>query len=633
MANIASLGVKLGIDTADFTQGIEKAKEALQNFKERAGELLSVAAFAEMTNKAMEYADSVVKTAKANDVAVASVLNLSSALIKNGGDAEETSRIYSGFTQKIESAALGSGKVQEAFARLGVSLKDLKTLSEEDLFNKTVQGLAKMQDSAERNGLAFQVLGRGIRGVDIKGLAADLVEGKGEMDKYAQAVTQAHELSIKLKEASHQLTLEFTNAVFPSLLQLYDALHKDATAIQFFGEVLQTTAETVAVVFKYTATVIVGFFTEIQGVIAATTDAIHGDFSKALQDLKDYDDKVKKMAESDEEFAQKILNRSKETPKQEPQQDVNRPVTFAGEKQLLQAQDLSKEYARQAAIQFQMLSAKEAETHLTKNQKDYVSEITKVLTEMQKALDNVDKKIATTDPSTAAGQAVIKALKEQKQQIIDTAQVYVEKTEQEVLATQAFQQSFSYGWQKAYEQYVENANNAAMQAQEMFADITNSMTNALEKFVETGKLNFGDLAKSILADMLKIELRAQEMKLFQAMGGLGGLFGIGGGEATQYSAEFMAAAGGGNIPANMPTIVGENGPELIIPQTGGTVVPNNKLADVMGGSNQPSVMYNGPYIANMSAIDTQSATQFLARNQTAVWAANQSAQRSLPQSR
>jgi len=632
MANIASLGVKLGIDTADFTQGIEKAKEALQNFKERAGELLSVAAFAEMTNKAMEYADSVVKTAKANDVAVASVLNLSSALMKNGGDAEETSRIYSGFTQKIESAALGSGKVQEAFARLGVSLKDLKTLSEEDLFNKTVQGLAKMQDSAERNGLAFQVLGRGIRGVDIKGLAADLVEGKGEMDKYAQAVTQAHELSIKLKEASHQLTLEFTNAVFPSLLQLYDALHKDATAIQFFGEVLQTTAETVAVVFKYTATVIVGFFTEIQGVIAATTDAIHGDFSKALQDLKDYDDKVKKMAESDEEFAQKILNRSKETPKQEPQQDVNRPVTFAGEKQLLQAQDLSKEYARQAAIQFQMLSAKEAETHLTKNQKDYVSEITKVLTEMQKALDNVDKKIATTDPSTAAGQAVIKALKEQKQQIIDTAETYVQKTEDEVLATQKLQQSFSYGWQKAYEQYVENSNNAAMQAQEMFNAITNSMTNALEKFVETGKLNFGDLAKSILADMLKIELRAQEMKLFQAIGSsIGGSMEEGG--MLSGIGSLFGFADGGQPPVGVPSIVGENGPELFVPQTAGTVVPNNKLADVMGGSNQPSVVYNGPYIQQMSAIDTQSATQFLARNQNAVWAANQSAQRSLPQSR
>ena len=48
---------------------------------------------------------------------------------------------------------------------------------------------------------------------------------------------------------------------------------------------------------------------------------------------------------------------------------------------------------------------------------------------------------------------------------------------------------------------------------------------------------------------------------------------------------------------------------------------------------QPQVVYNGPYIQNMSAIDTQSATQFLAKNKQAVFGANQSAQRSLPQSR
>jgi hypothetical protein len=35
----------------------------------------------------------------------------------------------------------------------------------------------------------------------------------------------------------------------------------------------------------------------------------------------------------------------------------------------------------------------------------------------------------------------------------------------------------------------------------------------------------------------------------------------------------------------------------------------------------------------MQAIDTQSATQFLAKNKNAVFAANQSATRSLPQSR
>jgi hypothetical protein len=78
-------------------------------------------------------------------------------------------------------------------------------------------------------------------------------------------------------------------------------------------------------------------------------------------------------------------------------------------------------------------------------------------------------------------------------------------------------------------------------------------------------------------------------------------------------------------------LVGERGPELIIPQRAGTVIPNNKLADVMGSGQ--SVNYNGPYIANMSAIDTQSAVQFLASNKMAVWSANQSASRSIPASR
>ena len=68
-----------------------------------------------------------------------------------------------------------------------------------------------------------------------------------------------------------------------------------------------------------------------------------------------------------------------------------------------------------------------------------------------------------------------------------------------------------------------------------------------------------------------------------------------------------------------------------MPSGSGTIIPNNQLSSVMG--NQAQVVYNGPYINNMSAIDTQSATQFLAKNKQGVWAANQSAQLSLPQSR
>jgi hypothetical protein len=93
----------------------------------------------------------------------------------------------------------------------------------------------------------------------------------------------------------------------------------------------------------------------------------------------------------------------------------------------------------------------------------------------------------------------------------------------------------------------------------------------------------------------------------------------------------MAFADGGDPPVGVPSLVGENGPELFIPKSAGTIIPNNRLSSSMGGGSQ--VIYNGPYIANMSAIDTQSSIQFLSKNKQTIWAVNQSAQRSLPASR
>ena len=111
---------------------------------------------------------------------------------------------------------------------------------------------------------------------------------------------------------------------------------------------------------------------------------------------------------------------------------------------------------------------------------------------------------------------------------------------------------------------------------------------------------------------------------------IGSIFGGGGGGGGGYTHSIFSA-GGNELGAAQPSVVGENGPELFIPKSAGTIVPNNRMGSLLGS--QPQIVYNGPYIANMSAIDTQSATQFLAANKQAVWSANQSAQRGLPQSR
>jgi len=170
--------------------------------------------------------------------------------------------------------------------------------------------------------------------------------------------------------------------------------------------------------------------------------------------------------------------------------------------------------------------------------------------------------------------------------------------------------------------------------QDMNQSVFNNMGNAIDNFVRTGKLSFKDLTRSIIQDLISIAMKAQMMSMFKGFS----FFGSSGGGSTvgvPVSPSMISAptfaANGASADAGQPFYVGEQGPELFVPQGAGTIMPN-KMVGAMT-NNQPQVVYNGPYIANMSAIDTQSATQFLAKNKSTIWAVNQSAQRSLPVSK
>jgi lambda family phage tail tape measure protein len=194
------------------------------------------------------------------------------------------------------------------------------------------------------------------------------------------------------------------------------------------------------------------------------------------------------------------------------------------------------------------------------------------------------------------------------------------------------QRTFKHGWNEAFQSYIDNGTNAAQQAGSMFASITGNMDAALSNFVRNGKFSFKDFARSVIQDLILIQARAQMTNMmgmfFRSMGGgtpsvsLATPVGLGTGGGY---------ADGGDPPVGRVSLVGERGPELFVPKTAGTIIPNNQLASAMGGGQ--TINYNGPYIASMNAIDTQSGTQFLARNKQAVWGAYQSANRSVPVTR
>jgi hypothetical protein len=245
--------------------------------------------------------------------------------------------------------------------------------------------------------------------------------------------------------------------------------------------------------------------------------------------------------------------------------------------------------------------------------------------EKQNLMDEYDLRVSMLDLTLKAKKAKIDTTTEEFDKFIKTMQ----KTGEEALKLKKLQQgaqeSFSYGWNKAFNEYTDNINNIALVGQNVFKSMTDTINTAIDDLVEKGTISWDKLIDNMIKGMIKAELQREASLLFRM-----GLNAITGGNFFSGIASFLGFADGGNPPVGVPSMVGERGPELFVPRTAGTIIPNNQLATMGGGQ---TVNYNGPYIASMSAIDTQSGIQFLAKNKQAVWATYQSANRSIPMSR
>jgi len=175
------------------------------------------------------------------------------------------------------------------------------------------------------------------------------------------------------------------------------------------------------------------------------------------------------------------------------------------------------------------------------------------------------------------------------------------------------------GWKDAFDKYIDNATNAANRARDVFSAVTSGMERLISDFVDTGKFKFKDFARSVIAEILKIEMKAAASNLWKIIagsmgGGGGGLFG--GSIIPGFLAE------GGPAIANKPYIVGERGPELFVPKGTGTVVPNNQL-----GASQP---VTNNYVYNISAVDAQSVARLFANNRQVLLGSVEQAKKELP---
>lgn len=574
MSLISRLGVVLGLDAGEFNKNLGIAQQRLQGFNQsivssRLGVAAIATGFAVAATSAIRFADSINDVAQSSELSVQTVLRLNEALVTNGGKSDAAAQMVTKFSRSVYEANHQNEDMQKAFRKLGISMEDLRTKSMEQLLSKGLKGFKELRDVTERTGVAFDVFGRSAKGVDLSG-AADTFERNKKSYKDAQEA------------------FESIGNALDNLQRISDTM-KTGFAIAVGGA------------FEYITDKAIAFY-NMMAKIKTFLDENLGVFAKLVPGA---------IYMPNQEIATKGKGKS-----------------FGFDDQINREQEANKDVLKRIKAQEEFYK-KELQISEAKRQRNQKEAELVFLTENEKKLQlelfDIEQK----------RQLLILEKKMNKFQANEFAQSEKKRALEDYQIAQS-QRTFEFGWKKAFASYTDSATNAAKLGEQAFVSVTQNLETALDRFVQTGKLSFSDLARSIISDLIKIQLKAQATSIFSKLdiGGLfGSIFGGGGGYTPGYSslanAPYPKFADGGNISG--PSIVGERGPELFVPRGSGTIIPNNQLGSMMGS--QPQVVYNGPYIQNMSAIDTQSATQFLAKNKQAVFGANQSAQRSLPQSR
>lgn len=166
---------------------------------------------------------------------------------------------------------------------------------------------------------------------------------------------------------------------------------------------------------------------------------------------------------------------------------------------------------------------------------------------------------------------------------------------------------------------------SAKRTQMVFDSVFNNLTSAIDNFVKTGKLSFKDLARSVIQDLIAMQMRMATLTFLRHMFGSaasrGTSYNLSGGVAEHvFNPSPLARASGGPVDAFTPYLVGERGPELIVPRSAGTVIPNNQLG--MGGTTNVTNNY-------INAIDVKSFETRLLESSNTIWAGYQYANKQL----
>ena len=191
-----------------------------------------------------------------------------------------------------------------------------------------------------------------------------------------------------------------------------------------------------------------------------------------------------------------------------------------------------------------------AESMLSERERELAESLRRVSERADQARESLSQKAAMLQDNAAAQAEYQRQLAAVN--AAEEAQIAIEKANHS--SRLAMQADWTVGANRALTRYNDQAMDVAGATEQAFSRAFGGMEDALVSFVQTGKLDFSNLANSIISDMIRIQIRAS---MTQALGGASGagwlaglfgkLFGIGGsGMDTSFTSGLGSAT---NLPS------------------------------------------------------------------------------------
>jgi lambda family phage tail tape measure protein len=721
MATVENFIVKVdaqGLDKLDKVSSA--AANASSKMNLLAASILGVG-FGAFIQGAIAMADRMTDLSDATGLTVSSILNFSNALDQAGGKSKNAEKIILTFFNSMDTALGGSDKLRKSFEKLGISLDDLKTKSEQELLTQAIQGLAEMEKGATRTALAQDIFGKSMRAVEVDKFVQSLKDGKTSADEAAKGIIAGGDAADKMAKQFATLQQGALNAIEP-IFKLFNGVgitvDTATKGFQILGAVMALAfgASMVANIIKINqALTITAGLTNLIGksplgliaklvLAGGAAAALSGDLEK----LKEANDKLNESQNQSAAETARLLAAGKgpkaareaaisPEDKMRLESAKNAAVAKANidrDQALMSANELmairinadneiaktnldfnlkEKEtgikFAEERAAKIKEINQKalldeakyrnqlnarvysEEEAQRQKNREDTAAYEDRVAQAAAQALSQVNaikkqgeelqgrfelqQKIVDLGTIEQDRQTKLFDLEQQRKQQLESiskipniqepdrlAQVKELNAEYEKQATlinkiaderQRREQDFSAGFSETMKRYSESLT-PLKQGAALAESVYSNMGSSLDNFVETGKFKFGDFAKSVIQDLLKIQLRAAATQLFSS---ILGTFGF----------PLPGRAAGGPVLAGQPYIVGERGPEVFLPASAGNIVPNNKLSASGGGGIGGG---STTIINNISAIDAKGVAQLFAENRQILFGNVEQARRELP---